>query len=391
MFSRGWISSCCYISKHRSTAFCSSNTKYSINLVLSGKFSGSPSLILNTAQSINAAILCHFSLQFRSSAFVGPRIRSVSSASAPQRNGNQTQAWLLSQWVQVPNNNCSGINSVFYLLQTSKGYIIFFKLEVDVKSKTKHLFVVRYNDRWACNDCPINVEAYYCVVVPFRAARGGDEDSDRDSDRIPSLRLSQAGYIQVAGGVHRQERSTNPLVLSMVSKGRLTLSSCCSVVCLREELLVATGIGWLQRIRWDGLINSDMTIEVASIPFSVDLQLSRGTQTHTAVFHRILIVQLYFPWFQPLRSTTRTCSSNKYSTAFSSVASPLFCRTEEQRTSLQTRSSSSLRCATLLLFHTWQSNQKIGLVHQYVSSKSWASGPWKWLALPWSQSTINTR
>lgn len=52
-----------------------------------------------------------------------------------------------------------------------------------------------------------------------------------------------------------------------------------SLVCLREELLVATGIGWLQRIRWDGLINSDMTIEVSSIPFSVDLQLSRGKQS----------------------------------------------------------------------------------------------------------------
>ena len=62
----------------------------------------------------------------------------------------------------------------------------------------------------------------------------------------------------------------------LVHTARIYLVFYCSVVCLREELLVATGIGWLQRIRWDGMINSDMTIEVSSIPFSVDLQQSRG-------------------------------------------------------------------------------------------------------------------
>ena len=106
----------------------------------------------------------------------------------------------------------------------------------------------------------------------FSAARGGDDDSERDSDRVPSLRLSQAGYIQVAGGVHRY----NCNVVYKYIDSTEVLLFLASLVCLREELLVATGIGWLQRIRWDGLINSDMTIEVSSIPFSVDLQLSRG-------------------------------------------------------------------------------------------------------------------
>ena len=49
-----------------------------------------------------------------------------------------------------------------------------------------------------------------------------------------------------------------------------------SLVCLRDELLVSTGRGLLQRLRWsDGLLNTEMTIEVASIPFSTDLQHSR--------------------------------------------------------------------------------------------------------------------
>ena len=41
-------------------------------------------------------------------------------------------------------------------------------------------------------------------------------------------------------------------------------------------MLVSTGRGLLQRLRWsDGVLNTEMTIEVASIPFSTDLQHSR--------------------------------------------------------------------------------------------------------------------
>ena len=73
------------------------------------------------------------------------------------------------------------------------------------------------------------------------------------------------------------------IVDELVHTARIYLVFNCSVVCLREELLVATGIGWLQRIRWDGMINSDMTIEVSSIPFSVDLQQSRGNCSRTGL------------------------------------------------------------------------------------------------------------
>ena len=51
---------------------------------------------------------------------------------------------------------------------------------------------------------------------------------------------------------------------------------CFSLVCLREELMVATRQGLLQRIRWDGVVNADMNIQLNSIPFSADLQHSRG-------------------------------------------------------------------------------------------------------------------
>ena len=74
-------------------------------------------------------------------------------------------------------------------------------------------------------------------------------------ENVPALHLTQRAYIQVDGGVK-------------------------SLVCLRDELMVATGSGLLQRIKWDGLINDEMTIEISSVPFSTDLQHSRGIIIH---------------------------------------------------------------------------------------------------------------
>lgn len=49
--------------------------------------------------------------------------------------------------------------------------------------------------------------------------------------------------------------------------------------------MVSTGRGLLQRVRWsDGLLNAEMTIEVASIPFSADLQHSRCMYFYKAVY-----------------------------------------------------------------------------------------------------------
>ena len=49
-----------------------------------------------------------------------------------------------------------------------------------------------------------------------------------------------------------------------------------SVVCVRDELMVSTCSGQLLRLRWDAEVNTDMTILINQIPFSTDLQHSRG-------------------------------------------------------------------------------------------------------------------
>ena len=44
----------------------------------------------------------------------------------------------------------------------------------------------------------------------------------------------------------------------------------------REELVVATGNGMLCRVRWDGLIDGQLSIQVQAIPFTADPQRVRG-------------------------------------------------------------------------------------------------------------------
>ena len=114
---------------------------------------------------------------------------------------------------------------------TDKGYVIFFKIQVDVVDEQSVLYTQKEGGR---NDNRSNLS----------------DGHDRES--VPALKLIQSEYIQVQGGVT-------------------------SLVCLRDELMVATGEGLLQRIRWDGLTNAELTISVASIPFSVDLQHSRAS------------------------------------------------------------------------------------------------------------------
>ena len=73
-------------------------------------------------------------------------------------------------------------------------------------------------------------------------------------------------------------------LFSQFCDGRFLSIIFSSMVCLKEELMISTGRGLLQRIFWaDGRINTDVTIELASLPFSADLQHSRCLFIFTSI------------------------------------------------------------------------------------------------------------
>ncbi|XP_030049654.1 guanine nucleotide exchange factor subunit RIC1 isoform X2 [Microcaecilia unicolor] len=76
---------------------------------------------------------------------------------------------------------------------------------------------------------------------------------------------------------HYKEEQCAPS-LNLEAKKVLDLQA--SVTCLQsvlEDLLVATADGLLHLIHWDGLTNGRKAINLCTIPFSVDLQSSRGS------------------------------------------------------------------------------------------------------------------
>ncbi|CAH1775600.1 unnamed protein product [Owenia fusiformis] len=123
-------------------------------------------------------------------------------------------------------------DSTMLAVVTTKGYIIFFKVEIDANAPNNQCLYAQKEDR--------------------RVIREGFNAS-MDSESVPAVKLSQMSYIQIPSGLS-------------------------SLVCIRDELMVATISGSLQRIRWDGYVNGDMALSINSIPFSVDLQHTRALQ-----------------------------------------------------------------------------------------------------------------
>ncbi|XP_071039562.1 guanine nucleotide exchange factor subunit RIC1 [Parasteatoda tepidariorum] len=75
-----------------------------------------------------------------------------------------------------------------------------------------------------------------------------------------------------------------PLSLELVNN--LCLDSLiCSLVCIRDELMVTTLDGHFWRVRWDAKLDEDYTLILCNISFRLDQLQSRGSKFHDAQIH----------------------------------------------------------------------------------------------------------
>ncbi|XP_069159265.1 guanine nucleotide exchange factor subunit Rich isoform X3 [Procambarus clarkii] len=81
-------------------------------------------------------------------------------------------------------------------------------------------------------------------------------------ESIPPLIFSKATETEVAGGVT-------------------------GLVCLRDELMVATGTGHIQRLRWDGALNYDYCVDLRRVPFCDDQLVMKAVPLDTPGIHVI--------------------------------------------------------------------------------------------------------
>ncbi|KAM9508211.1 guanine nucleotide exchange factor subunit RIC1 isoform 2-T2 [Guaruba guarouba] len=101
---------------------------------------------------------------------------------------------------------------------------------------------------------------------------------------IPSTRdkylyepMYPKGSPHLKGAPHYKEEQCAPS-LSLEMKKVLDLqASITSLQSMLEDLLVATADGFLHLVHWDGMTNGRKAINLCTVPFSVDLQSSRGS------------------------------------------------------------------------------------------------------------------
>ncbi|KAM8984710.1 guanine nucleotide exchange factor subunit RIC1 isoform 2-T2 [Ara ararauna] len=101
---------------------------------------------------------------------------------------------------------------------------------------------------------------------------------------IPSTRdkylyepMYPKGSPHLKGTPHYKEEQCAPS-LSLEMKKVLDLqASITSLQSMLEDLLVATADGFLHLVHWDGMTNGRKAINLCTVPFSVDLQSSRGS------------------------------------------------------------------------------------------------------------------
>lgn len=63
-----------------------------------------------------------------------------------------------------------------------------------------------------------------------------------------------------------------------------------SMVCIRDELMLATTRGHVLRYRWDGSQNRDYCLDLRRVPFCIDQQVSKGSHSYLS------IIAIVFVW-----------------------------------------------------------------------------------------------
>nr|XP_006817611.1 PREDICTED: protein RIC1 homolog [Saccoglossus kowalevskii] len=96
-------------------------------------------------------------------------------------------------------------------------------------------------------------ESSECLYAQRQSGRQKHASSEITAHVVPALKITISATLPVLGGIK-------------------------SMACFKDELMVSSGQGILQRIRWDGSVNAKMNISINTIPFSIDLQQSRQTQ-----------------------------------------------------------------------------------------------------------------
>ncbi|XP_051959648.1 guanine nucleotide exchange factor subunit RIC1-like [Xyrauchen texanus] len=122
---------------------------------------------------------------------------------------------------------------------------------------------------WKPDDSMIAVAAANGYVLLFDIIEGSD-----DKHLYEPVYPKGSVRVKVSQG-YKEEQCAPALTLEMKKPVDLEAPISC-LQTLQEDLLVATADGYLHMLHWDGVSNGQRAINLCTIPFSLDLQSSRG-------------------------------------------------------------------------------------------------------------------
>ncbi|CAC5367235.1 RIC1 [Mytilus coruscus] len=176
--------------------------------------------IISSCDRMLFAILCEDTISIW---YCKPPVQIVNYTQS-QRDLDKFGAYTLAEWKP---------DSSMIAVMTSKHHVIFFKVDLDISVPNHHCLYVQqegklYNTKKDLNGIP-------------------------DSDSVPAIKIGPCAQLNLEASI-----------------------TCC--LCVREDLVIATSDGHLNRIKWNGTKSEKNSLFIRDFPVSLDFQNTKAAK-----------------------------------------------------------------------------------------------------------------
>ncbi|XP_071135272.1 guanine nucleotide exchange factor subunit RIC1-like isoform X2 [Mytilus edulis] len=176
--------------------------------------------IISSCDRMLFAILCQDTISIW---YCKPPVQIVNYTQS-QRDLDKFGAYTLAEWKP---------DSSMIAVMTSKHHVIFFKVDLDISVPNHHCLYVQqegklYNTKKDLNGIP-------------------------DSDSVPAIKIGPCSQLDLEASI-----------------------TCC--LCVREDLVIATSDGHLNRIKWNGTKSEKNSLFIRDFPVSMDFQNTKAAK-----------------------------------------------------------------------------------------------------------------
>ncbi|VDH91331.1 RAB6A-GEF complex partner protein 1 [Mytilus galloprovincialis] len=176
--------------------------------------------IISSCDRMLFAILCEDTISIW---YCKPPVQIVNYTQS-QRDLDKFGAYTLAEWKP---------DSSMIAVMTSKHHVIFFKVDLDISVPNHHCLYVQqegklYNTKKDLNGIP-------------------------DSDSVPAIKIGPCSQLDLEASI-----------------------TCC--LCVREDLVIATSDGHLNRIKWNGTKSEKNSLFIRDFPVSMDFQNTKAAK-----------------------------------------------------------------------------------------------------------------